>query len=990
MTDQTVCPALTLEAGDVCHGFRVLRAEQMPEIRVTAYELAHEKTGAKLLHIHCTDPENLFSVGFRTPPNDSTGVAHILEHSVLAGSRTYPVKDAFNELMKGTLQTFINAFTYPDKTVYPVASQVKTDFFNLARVYCDLVFNPRLQKETFLQEGHHLEFEDPDDLQSELTVSGIVFNEMKGAYAAPDSLMYKYLLQRLYPDTPYAHDSGGDPSVIPSLTYEQLKAFHHSYYSASNARFFLYGDIPTGEHLAFLEPILAGHERIAVDSHIPSQAPMQSAVRIAGRYPVAPGESLEGKTAVNMAWMTAENADQQTILTLEILTEVLVGSAAGPLRKALIDSGLGEDLSPVTGLDTDLKQVLFGMGLRGSEADRADRIEGIILETLSRLAAEGIDGELLEGAFHQVEISGKEIIRGSMPYGIALMQRAYTAWLYDADALAVLNFPKGIADLRSCWEKEPTLFQQAIRTWFLDNPHRVLSIVEPSDTMEAEEEAAFRQEMAEMKKGLTLAEQEAIREEAARLRKMQAQPDSPEALATLPELRRSDLSRGIETIPTEETRLGEITLLAHDLFTNGIVYFELAFDLSDVAEADQPYLPLLGRLMTSMGAAGADYEKMAKRVALKTGGVGCGPSIGMTLDKDGHWQRMIFSTHALYRHIPDAVQIAHDFLYHADFSDRNRLRDLLLESRNRLRAAVVPSGHAFARRSAAASFNLVSHREEQWRGITQLRFLADLAERFERDYDALIVKIESLYRQIVQRGRLIINITADREGITLMNDEIVRMIAVMPEGQPLQVQKGPVLQAVDTGVSISAQVCYVARVMPAAPYRDALSGSLSVLSRLLSNDYLYNRIRVQGGAYGGMCQYDPTVGLLSFLSYRDPNLVETLKVYDDVARHVLGGAVSSRELEKAVIGTIGQIDRPMDPAGKGTTALIRQLSGLTDEMRQSYRDRILDTTEAEMMEVARRYLTSSGAVVSVYASQERLEKANETLEKKLVIEALPS
>ncbi len=990
MSDQVACPALTLEAGSECFGFRVLRAEQMPEIRVTAYELEHVRTGAKLLHIHCTDSENLFSVGFRTPPHDSTGVAHILEHSVLSGSKAYPVKDAFNELMKGTLQTFINAFTYPDKTVYPVASQVKTDYFNLARVYCDLVFHPLLRKETFLQEGHHLEYVNPDDPESDLTVSGIVFNEMKGAYSSPDSLMYKYLLQSLYPDTPYAHDSGGDPRMIPSLTYEQFLAFHRSYYSASNARFFLYGDIPTIEHLAFLEEVLADQDRVEIDSCIPSQPARLHPLRISGYYPVAKDETLADKTAINLAWLTAENADQQAILILEILTEVLVGNAAGPLRKALIESGLGEDLSPVTGLDADLKQVFFGIGLRGSEAERVDQVERIVLDTLEKLASEGIDRQLLEGAFHQIEISGKEIIRGSMPYGITLMQRAYTAWLYDADPLVVLNFPQGIAEVRERWESDPELFQRAIRRWFLDNPHRVLSIVEPSPTFEEEAENDFRKEMTDLKAKLSEEQREGIHTEASHLKELQAQHDSPEALATLPELKRSDLSRRIETIASDEVRSGDVIFLRHDIFTNGIVYLDLAFDLSCVSEADQPYLPLLGRFMTSMGASGLNYEEMAKRVTLKTGGIGCSPSIGMTLKDDGHWQKMIFSTHALYRHIPDAVALVRAFLCEADFSDRNRMRDLLLEARNRLRAAVVPSGHVFAKRSAAAALNLAAHREEVWWGVSQLRFLADLADRFEHDGDALLDKIESLYRRIVQRNGLLINITADGEGLALLGEELNRMMETLPEGDRLNLQPVPVLKPVHTGISIPAQVCYVARVAPVAVYREPLSGSLSVLSRLLSNDYLYNRIRVQGGAYGGMCQYDPAAGLLSFLSYRDPHLIETLKVYEEVADYVLTHDIGERDLEKAVIGTIGQLDRPMDPAGKGSTAMIRYLAGLTDEMRQDYRNRILDTTVENVMEAARRYLVAEEtAVIAVYAAGARLQEANETLARKLEIAALP-
>jgi Zn-dependent M16 (insulinase) family peptidase len=409
-------PEPTLNSGDKFSGFKVLRVETIPALRITAYEIEHENTGAKILHLHSFDRENLYAICFRTPPADSTGLPHILEHSVLAGSKKYPLKDVFKELFSSSMQTFINAFTYPDKTIYPVASQIKTDFYNLARVYTDLVFNPRMLKETFLQEGHHLEFSSPGDLSSDLTISGIVYNEMKGAYSSPDALMYKTIQENIYPDSIYSFDSGGDPEMIPTLTYEQFQNFHQRYYSPSNARFFFYGDIPISEHLSFISEMLAGFDKTAVNSEIANQRLFSQPRYVKHTYPVGKDESLEMKTMVNLAWMLAENKDYETALLLEIVSALLLSSAASPLRKALIDSGIGEDLTPVSGMESDLKQIMFCVGLRNVQSNDAEKIERLILDTLAKIVAESYEKDLIEGILHQIEFHGREIVRGSYPY----------------------------------------------------------------------------------------------------------------------------------------------------------------------------------------------------------------------------------------------------------------------------------------------------------------------------------------------------------------------------------------------------------------------------------------------------------------------------------------------------------------------------------------------------------------------------------------------
>jgi len=980
------CPPPTLAAGERRQGFLIRRIEQIPEIRVTAYEIDHETTGAKILHLHCEDRENLFSIGFRTPPRDSTGVPHILEHSVLAGSEHYPLKDVFNELLRGTLQTFINAFTYPDKTIYPVASQEKRDFFNLARVYTDLVLRPRLLKETFLQEGRHFEF----DGDRRMNVSGIVYNEMRGAYSSPDTLIYKAIQENLYPETPYRFDSGGDPKVIPTLTYEQFREFHRTFYSPTNARFFLYGDIATEEHIAFLAEMLADFPRVAVDSSVLDQRPWQEPRSIHGFYPIDREERSTGKTTVNLAWMTVENTDAETAMILAIVSDLLVGSAAAPLRKALIDSGLGEDLSPVTGLERDLKQIAFAVGLRGTEADKAQQIEALILDTLKEVEEKGFDVELIEGTLHQIEFHGREMVRGAYPYGIVLMGRAYHTWLYDGDPLTDMNFPRTILSIRRKWDADSAFFQKGIRKWLLENPHRLLSVMEPSRTFQEEWERVIDDHMTRFQKSLSEEEKKKIQEETAAMKRFQVEPDPPEAAASLPKLSLTDISREIETIPTDHATIGGVPVLKHDLFTNGIAYLDLAFDVSDIPEELQPYLPLLGKLTAQMGAAGLSYEEMAKRIALRTGGLGFNLAAGLSAGGEKNWQKMFFSVKALYRNVDEAIGIARDILTAGDLSDNDRMRDLILEKRNSLHASVIPSAHLFAQMAAAAPLSLSARRNEQWHGRTQLRFIAGTADRLADAGEKLRENLTRLREMVFVRNRLHLNLTADHEGLERLTTAASRMIDTLPAGYPprtIQVQTQP---AGHVGIAIPAQVCYVTKVLAAPPYRDPSSAALFVLARQLSNGYLYKHIRVQGGAYGGSCRYEPLGGLFAFLSYRDPHLTETLTIYQDAVESTLRNPVTQEELEKAVIGAIGALDRPLDPAGKGYTALIRELSGLTDADRRHFRKEVLGVTPERLREAARRYFppAEGSSVIAVCAPEERLQKANELLKDKLVLEKL--
>ena len=988
MSDQSTSPQPTLQAGDELHGFKVLRVEAFPEIRVTAYEIEHKKTGAKVLHLHSLDCENLYAIGFRTPPADSSGLPHILEHSVLAGSEKYPLKDVFKELLRSTLQTFINAFTYPDKTIYPVASQIKADFFNLARVYTDLVLNPRMLKETFLQEGHHLEFSVPDDLSSDLIISGIVYNEMKGAYSSPDSLIYKAIQENLYPDSVYAFDSGGDPDVIPTLTYEQFREFHRSYYSPTNARFFIYGDITTSEHLAFLSEMLTGFDRVEIDSSIKSQKRLTEPRVIQSTYPIGKDEPLDHKTMVNIAWMMSDNADYETSLILEIIAALLVSSAASPLRKALIDSGLGEDLSPISGIEADLKQLMFCVGLRNTQSSDVQNIEQLVFDTIKIIVANGFDKELVEGVLHQIEFHGKEVVRGSYPYGISLMGNVFQTWLYDGDPLIGLDFSRTIENIRRRWTDDPQIFQKMTKQWFLDNPHRLLAIMEPDADFNEKKEKAHQDKMAELKSSLTESTLAQINAQATELKKFQSEPDSPESAATIPKLKLEDIRQSIETIPTQNALIGGIQTLEHDLFTNGIAYVDLVFDIAHVPEELQPYLPLMGKIITGMGAAGFTYEEIAKRIALKMGGFGYDLATGFSADAGTSWQKMIFSFSALYRNLPEAINIVSDIIFAGDLSQEARMRDLISERKNNLQAAIVPSGHLFAKMAAGAALTLPAYRDEQWHGRTQLKFVQNTANDFSSAKQDLREKLETLRKILFTKDNLVINLTAEDKGLKIAEENILNFLDKLPSTATTQMETKPGLAPISAGISIPAQVSYVAYVLQAPAYTDPASALLMISAKELSNNYLYKHIRVQGGAYGGMSSFDSSLGLFSFLSYRDPHIVETLQVFKDAQDFYSQNEISAGEMEKAIISTIGMLDKPSDPAGRGHTALMRSFSGINDDMRQKFRNDILSATPRKLKDTLVDYFSKAAksAAVAVYSAPEKLNEANKRLEEKLVLE----
>ncbi|GAB4409862.1 MAG: insulinase family protein [Anaerolineae bacterium] len=957
------------------HGFELIRERAIPELNMTARLFRHVRTGAELLSIENDDENKVFGITFFTPTPDSTGLPHIIEHSVLCGSRKYPIKEPFVELLKGSLQTFVNAMTFPDKTMYPVASQNLQDFYNLVDVYLDAVFYPRLTPYTLLQEGWHYELDDPS---APLTYKGVVFNEMKGAYSDPDDLLEQYVKASLFPDTMYREDSGGNPEVIPSLTYEQFRAYHATYYHPSNARIFFYGDDPPEERLRLVNEYLKDFEPLEIPRPNLDQPSFDAPRRHVHRFAVneqPEEERPQGQVTVNWALSTAK--DPETVLSLTILNHILIGTPASPLRKALIDSGLGEDLAGV-GLELDLYHSIFSTGLRGADPANADQIEALILQTLDDLAEQGIDREMIEASLNTVEFTLRENNTGRLPRGLVLGWRAIQSWLYGGDPLETLAFEAPLQAIKDRLASEPRMFEALIRSALLENPHRTTVVLQPDPTLARQREEAERARLAAIRARMDDNELRRVVEETLTLHRLQQTPDPPEALATIPHLRLEDLDRQNKRIPISIAWQEGTPVLFHDLATNGILYLDLGFDLHILPQELLPYVPLFGRALLEMGTETEDFVRLARRIGRKTGGIR--PDSLALHPRQGAqavtWQ--LLRGKATVAQVPDLLAILRDVLLTVRLDNRERFRQLVLEEKASQEAGIVPAGHLVVRQRLQARFNEAEWAAEQMGGVSYLFFLRNLIERIDNDWPGVLEALEAMRRLLINRQAMLVNATLDAANWASVQPQIAAFLEQMPAAPVVHQTWQPLFPTQDEGLIIPAQVNYVAKGGNLYQLGYTLHGSVIPITRYLSTTWLWERVRVHGGAYGGFCTFDRRSGLLTFLSYRDPNLLQTLQVYDQAASYLRDLSLSHEELTKAIIGAISAIDTYLLPDAKGYTSLQWYLAGDTEDDLQRLREEVLSTTADDFRRFADvlAALNGAGAVV-VMGSNRALAEAND-------------
>lgn len=976
---------------DIPSAFTIIARHDLPEYRSEGLWLAHDRTGAEVYHLFNGDKENLFSFSFRTPPPDSTGVPHILEHAVLAGSRRFPVKDPFVALLKGSMQTFLNAMTFPDKTVYPASSQVEKDLFNLMLVYGDAVFFPLLKEEIFKQEGHHLEPTKSNDPESGLKVVGVVYNEMKGNYSSPEAISGDWSMRSLFPDTPYGCDSGGDPRHIPELTYEQFVGFHQRYYHPSNCRIFLYGNIAPQTYLAFLEENFLGQfERHIVDSALPLQPRWSAPRRLEKTYPILEKDAVAKKSTITVNWLSAPVTDPIMTTAITILTEALVGNAGSPLRKALIDSKLGEDLAPATGLETEIKELAFTVGLRGTDPEQVEPCEQVIMNTLRALRDQGIPDDVLQAAIQRVEFRNREITGGRGPFGLKLMRKALRGWLHDVEPEITLEFNRW---MKACKEKiaaDRHFLPRLIDEQLLSNMHRSTLLLRPDPEQSKREEQQSAAWLNQKITQFSPQDTQHLLASVQELKRFQETPDPPELFRKIPFLTLADLPREVERIPYEESRIGtDVPLFRHNVFSNGVVYIDLIFDSSHLEEELSRMLPLLGSAVCESGLPGMHYSEVARRLSQYTGGfTGSGYASGEVGNPLGKQERVFFRLKVLREHLAPSLDLVKRLLVEADFTDLDRLKDLVLELRNSFKASLIPNGNQFVSMRAASRLSAAFIVEERWKGITQIDHLVRLSTDLDRNLPHISELLQTARAALFSCNNLLVNVTGEQGSLDEAARELSHMVEFLPIGANERPGYAPASRVSDSfageaeSFAVPTNVGYVAKALRSARIGTAENGYEAVLSHLLRTGYLWERVRMRGGAYGAFAMPHGTEGVFVFSSYRDPNIVETIEAFRQSLQYAQEGVIDNDQIDKAIIGTVGQDERPLEPGEKGFVNLRRKLAGITDEVRQQRRDVILSVNREALAAAGAQLLAAFDAgPVAVLSNAKAIAEAGNAMKE---------
>jgi len=1002
---------------DIEHpAYEIVEKDFIEEYGAAATLYRHKKSGAELLSVSTDDDNKVFGITFRTPPEDSTGVPHILEHSVLCGSRKYTTKDPFVQLLAGSLQTFLNAFTYPDRTCYVVASQNDKDFYNLISVYADAVFHPRAISDPMVhaQEGWHLELENKED---PLIYKGVVFNEMKGVYSSADSLLNRESQRSMFPDTTYGVDSGGDPRVIPDLSFEQFADFHKKFYHPTNSRIYFSGDDDVLARLEIMDSYLDEFD-FSPESRPGSVIEWQKKKFTEPKKEVHPypiGEDQPETHMVNINWLlNDERLSSLDELTVGILDHLLMGTSSSILRKSLMESGYGEALTG-GGLSDELLQATFSVGMKGVKGDDVSDLEKLIVETFEKVAKDGFEADAIAASMNTIEFQLREFNTGSYPKGLSFMLGAMSKWLYDESPTEALKFEEPLAQLKDSISKDGSkIFQDMVQKFFIENDHRTTIEMKPSKTYEADLLKEEQDELQKIKDSMSDSDIEKVIETTNKLKELQAAEDSPEDRATIPALELGDLKREVAEYPIEVTKDENetgVTVIRHELgSTSGIAYVNLGVDLSLLSVEDIPLLPLMTRMMMETGAGDYDQVALSRRIGTYTGGLSVttlntavhpeGSSQESILDGNHLQSKLLLRGKATSDNIGELFDLMKIVLTDANFDSKSRVIEMLKETKAGMEAGIGASGHSVINTRMKARYRVGGYIDEAMGGIAQLDTVRALLEQAESDWPALLARLENMRSTILDesfcRDGMMLDITGDKavlEKIQPSVDSLLKELPGIAGGEkfpdfyneehpwvaPIKKLMTEMVPVMDEGFVLPTQVSYVGKSGLLYDEGEQAQGSSQVVSKFLRTGYLWDHVRVMGGAYGGFCTFSPFSGFFSYLSYRDPNLSKTLDIYDAAGDAVIAAAEAMKSdpemLSQAIIGTIGEMDGSLGPDMKGFTAFQRWLVNENPETRQRFRDQVIDTKPEDFEAFGKRLKEMKDPSIAVVSSQAGFEAA---------------
>ena len=953
-------------------GYTIRRREPLERLEGAYLELEHIRTGARHIHIEAKDDNNAFAVFFPTVPKDSTGVAHILEHVVLAGSQRYPVRDPFFSMTRRSLATFMNAFTSADWTMYLFSSRNVKDFMNLLDVYLDASFFPRLSEDSFKQEGVRFEFEDLNDPTSGLRYKGVVFNEMKGALATPSAAVQRAVGRALFPGLTYAHVSGGDPEYIPDLTWEQLRQFHALHYHPSNAYFYTYGDQSLEQTLEVIERnVLSRFQRLEVDTAIPDVKRFTRPITASEPYPVTPGEDITRKSQALVGWVTVPTGDSFRLLAMKVLSEVLLGNAGSPLRKALIDSRLGTAMADGSGLQDDYRESVFGAGLKDIASEDAEKVQQVVLDTLERLAVEGLDQAQVDAAIHHLEFEKRERSNAGFPYALKILFSSLPSYYYGGDPYSALNFDADLERLETA-RAAGRFFETLIRTELLDNPHRALLKIEPDPELEERERLTELDRLAAVEAGLDDSDKARLVAEALRLKADQeAKPD----LSSLPTLALGDIPMQFEDIPVQDAAAGAASIEFFPQPTNGVTYLDIRSDFSVLTPEEKDLLPLFSRALTQSGAAGQDYAQVASRIAAVTGGVGAAAQVQSLAAQDDYLQSFVLSGRALDRDAKPFVELLTDLVSRLEI-DPARLKEVIAEMATRLESSISGLGFQFAILRAHSKLTSEGAINDQLQGIGMLHAVRRLARLDEGELRGVITKLDEIRTRLFRAGAIRIVVTCEESMIQPLQVMLAALADALPAGgDSREAEKPKPLEFAPEARTAPVPVAFNVRIFKTVRYTHPDSPALLVLANYLRDTFLHRELREKGGAYGGYAQAGIGSGTFYFGSYRDPNIIRTYDTYDRAVKWVTDGEIDAEALKEAILGACGDVDPLESPDIKGRREATNRITGFTREERERFKQRLLQVTADDLRRVARAYLVVSDPVQATVAGPELVEAA---------------